>query len=247
MIRNPLLVPLLVATGVLAGLIETRWQPARERTGLTPAVAFGAGFVLAREAFRSAWVGFPLIGLGSSKVGSWSRWQSTLMAVGGVALALLAMAGEVAPNVTVPGFIVLVLVAFQSRPETGRRLGLLVASSLAVSQFGLYAALPDTESAVAAGGVALGLAIASLVFGNEASTLTAVSVILLAVMLGSARDTETLLGALPALGLFAALAVPRAGQRLEDLLTESLWLQSAALVVHLALCGLPRWLIVGYV
>ncbi len=247
MIAQPFLLIVLVVIGIAAGWLDTRRAPTRGFTGLITAVAFGLGFVLTRKAFRLSLIGFPVIGLGASMVGGRWRWGGILTAVAGVGVVTFVLGNEVSPAVTVPGFAVLLIVGSGSRAETGRALGPLVAFSLICSQLGLYVAVPDTEAAVASGGVAIGLAIAAVLFKSESPTITAVSVIMLTAMLGSARSTETLLGTSPVLGVFAVLAMPSIGVRLEARLVADRRKQMVAAIVHLAACSLPRWLIVGHV
>ena len=236
---------MLVLIGVGAGLLASLPKRTTLDSRVLVAGGFGLGLLLTRRNFPFMSLGLVVVAVSAGFPGAWPRWRAGFVASFGLALTLLAASREVSPSVVVPAILVFVPLALLARPETGAQLPLLVAALTAASQFGVYAAVPDTEFAVGVGGVAVGLALVGWRPGVDVPLVLAISTVVLTITVGSARTTEIALQAMPALGMLAVLAIPKVGERLESKLVEQPRLQVLAFAAHFLVCGIPRWLIIG--
>jgi len=233
-----------VFVGVVFGLAASIPSLSPTQKRLVFAAAFGVGLLLVHRGHPFMWVGLLVVAASVDIPGIPPRWRGALVATVGLGLTMFTARNDLASAVTVPGMTAFAVLALGARPSTGSALPHLVLILTAISQFGLYAAVPDTEAVIGLGSVALGLALVGWRPGIDVPLVLAIATVMVPVMVGSIRDTAIALQAMPTLGMLTILAVPGLGVEIERRLLAGRRWQLVAIALHLGVCGIPRLLIV---
>lgn len=234
-----------VCVGVGFGLAASSPSLSPTQKRLVLAAAFGVGLFFVHRGHPFMWVGLLVVAASVDIPGLPPRWRGAVVATAGLGFTMFAARNDLAPAVIVPGMTAFAVLVLGARTSTGSSLPHLVLALSAISQFGLYAALPDTEAAIGLGSVAAGLALVGWRPGIDAPLVLAIATVMVPVMLGSIRDTSVALQALPALGMLAIVATPGLGAQIERRLEVRRRWQLLAVALHLGACAVPRFLIVG--